>query len=90
MSQSAPPGLVIESRGGRTAHSKFYSTQLHTIYVKSVSSLSLQDGQITLSDGCVRAPVRRGARILGPGLESGGALLLDDLYAGNELVPPRR
>ena len=40
----------------------------------------LQDWQAALPDQRVRPAVRGGAGILGPGLEPGGALLLDDLH----------
>ena len=40
----------------------------------------LPDGQTALPDGRVRAAVRGGARVLGPGLEPGGAVLLDDVH----------
>lgn len=43
---------------------------------------SFQDGQAALSDRRLWAAVRGGAGILGPRLQPGGTVLLDDVHAG--------
>jgi hypothetical protein len=55
--------------------------------------VSWQDGEAALSNWCLRTTVWRRVRILGPGRQPGGALLLDDLHAGNnhanwDTIPP--
>ena len=40
----------------------------------------LPNGQTALPHSCLRASVWRGIRVLGPGFQPGGALLLDDLH----------
>lgn len=48
----------------------------------------LQNGEASLPDRRVRTPFRRGTGILGIGLQSSGALLLDDLHFGTHTHPP--
>ena len=45
----------------------------------------LSHGQTALSHGRVRPALRGGARLLGPRLQSGGTMLLDDLHSGTFL-----
>lgn len=45
-----------------------------------------QDGQTSLPDGRLRAVVRGGIGVLGPGREPSGTLLLDDLHPGESLL----
>lgn len=47
------------------------------------TSVSWQDGEAALSNRCLRTAVWGRVGILGPGREPGGALLLDDVYPGN-------
>lgn len=50
---------------------------------KRLSLPHSQNGQASLSNRRVWTAVRRGIGILGPRLEPGGALLLDDVHSGN-------